>query len=78
MATGTKRGDLYALDSQKLALFSHCFRKITMTDKNIIQFLQTSSLISMTDKNKMPSICSSCQMGISCRLTFLPSENKCE
>ena len=85
VAKGSKRGGLYAFDRGPTALFSHRFKRVTRdcwhyclghAHQRIIDHLHSRNFISFASESKSPSICTSCQMGKSCRLPFLPKENE--
>jgi transposase InsO family protein len=80
VATGSRRGGLYALDGGPAVFFSHRFRRINREgwhqrlghpQQRIVDHLRHRKLISFDSKNKTSKICTSCQMGKSCRLPFL-------
>ena len=85
VAKGSKRGGLYAFDRGPTALFSHRFKRVTRdcwhyclghAHQRIIDHLHSRNFISFASESKSSSICTSCQMGKSCRLPFLPKENE--
>ena len=80
VATCSRRGGLYALDGGSTVFFSHRFRRINgegwhqrlgHPQQRIVDHLRHRKLISFDSKNKTSEICTSCQMGKSCRLSFL-------
>ena len=90
VAKGRKRDGLYALDGGGLhgdpkVFFSSRFRRVDNDcwhhrlghpHQRVIDHLNSSNLISFSSKCKSSKICTSCQMGKSCRLPFLPVENE--
>jgi hypothetical protein len=80
VATGSRRGGLYALDGGAAAFFSRRFRKINgdgwhqrlgHPQMRIVNHLRHQKLISFYSQNKSSKICTGCQMGKSSRLPFL-------
>ncbi|KAG8379883.1 hypothetical protein BUALT_Bualt07G0135600 [Buddleja alternifolia] len=86
IANGRKKGGLYALSEGHAALFSSKFRRTNKEgwhqrlghpSYRVINFLCSQKLIDFSD-DKVSSICDSCQMGKSCRLPFMPSDDECD
>ena len=82
---GSKRGGPYAFDRGLTALFSHQFKRVARdcwhyrlnhAHQRIIDHLHSRNFISFALESMYSSICTSCQMGKSCRLPFLPIENE--
>ena len=80
MAMGCKKGSLYVLDNKALAAFVAIrFGKATdeiwhqrlgHRSEKSLKFLNSQGVIYISVWHKVPSICTSCQMGKSCKLPF--------
>ncbi|OMO62605.1 Integrase, catalytic core [Corchorus capsularis] len=82
IATGKRVDDLYVLESSEKAkaFFSTRFRVVTRSvwhsrlghpQVSVVQYLDNKKLIHCSNKQSPSHICSSCQMGKACRLSFL-------
>lgn len=78
-------GGPFAVDGDPKAFFSYRFRqanndcwhhRLGHPHQRVIDHLHSSNLISFNSKSKSFKVCTSCQMGKSCRLPFLPVENE--
>lgn len=86
LATGSKKGDLYSLDSPNPApssLFAKSSKKASVEiwharlghpQLKILRFSHNNSLLNVNDWLKKPSVCSSCQQRKSCKSPFSLSQ----
>ena len=91
VARGTKKDGLYALGGDSMdgfntaIFFSSQFRRVDNEcwhqhlghpHQRVVDHLCMKKFISLDLKNKISTICTSCQMGKSCRLPFLSVEHE--
>ena len=77
---GSKRNGLYALEDNNLYSLTAahgqntsnnmCHTRLGHPNLNYLKFLSSNSCINVSSQNKMPTVCSICQLRKSCKLHF--------
>ena len=76
MATGSKKGNLYALDGEAIALRSGkttkeiWHQRLGFPNKKLLKIPNNQNIINISGWDKTPSVCINCQSGKSCKLPF--------